>query len=81
MIDSARECECIYYFDEAKVSKISKIAICNFVSIPSDNEILLWHNRIGHPNFYSLKLLFPFKFSNNKIVKFQCKICGFTKYK
>lgn len=54
MIGSVRECEGLYYFDEIKVSRINQFAICNSIFVPSDNKILLCHNRIGHLNFHYL---------------------------
>ena len=28
-------------------------------SVSSDSEKILWHQRLGHPNFTYLKLMFP----------------------
>lgn len=40
MVDSAKECEGLFYFDETKVSECCQIAIGGSVSIPRDIEIL-----------------------------------------
>ena len=42
----------------------------------NDSEIMLWHYRLGHPNFLYLKTLFPKLFNKNNSSKtFQCEIC------
>ena len=39
---------------------------------------MLWHFRLGHPNFQYLKHLFPSLFNNKDV--FQCDICQFAKH-
>ena len=51
MIDSAKEREGLYYFDETKILGQSSPTVCNSTSYPKDSEILLWHKRMGHPSF------------------------------
>ena len=41
-------------------------------------EIMLWHFRLGHPHFQCLKHLFPSLFNNKDV--FQCDICQFAKH-
>lgn len=51
------------------------------VSHPSNNhDIMLWHYRLGHPNFVYLKKLFSLLFKNKNPTLFQCEICQFSKH-
>ncbi|KAI3450102.1 hypothetical protein Pfo_006767, partial [Paulownia fortunei] len=58
-IGSARMSERLYFFDEEVTGDRQAL---NFglksVSVSSDREIMLWHQRFGHPNFLYLKTLF-----------------------
>ncbi|RVW35219.1 hypothetical protein CK203_101896 [Vitis vinifera] len=47
MIDSAKEREGLYYFDETKILGQSSPTVCNSTSYPKDSEILLWHKKDG----------------------------------
>ena len=48
-----------------------------FVVIIND-AILLWHYRLGHPNFVYLEKMFPSLFNKNSN-PFQCEICQMSK--
>ena len=50
------------------------------VKTNNDSAILLWHYRLGHPNFMYLEKLFPSLFKNKMPKKFQCDICQFSKH-
>ena len=41
---------------------------------------MLWHYRLGHPNFLYLKNLFPKLFKNSKAKSLQCEICQLLKH-
>ena len=41
---------------------------------------MLWHYRLGHPNFFYLKRLFPSLFMNINPHFFQCDICQLSKH-
>lgn len=45
-----------------------------------DNAVLLWHYRLGHPNFLYLGKLFPSLFNNKSSRSFQCDICQLSKH-
>lgn len=49
-----------------------------FLSVKDD--IMLWHYRLGHPNFVYLNKLFPSLFKNKNISDFQCEICQLAKH-
>lgn len=45
-----------------------------------DSAIMMWHYRLGHPNFSYLKKLFPSLFINKNLQSFKCDICQFSKH-
>ena len=81
MIGNAREYGGLYYFDDGnsmfQQQKISNLKVC-FSS--TDDTIMLWHRRLGHPNFLYLKHLFPNLFRNKLLSSFQCDICQLAKH-
>jgi len=48
--------------------------------VNKDSEVLLWHYRLGHPNFMYLERLFPSFFSNKSSQSFKCEICQLSKH-
>ncbi|KAG6696818.1 hypothetical protein I3842_09G168100 [Carya illinoinensis] len=46
----------------------------------NDSAIMLWHYRLGHPNFLYLEKLFPSLFHNKNPNEFQCEVCQFSKH-
>jgi len=48
--------------------------------VNKDSEVLLWHYRLGHPNFIYLEKLFPSFFSNKSSKSFKCEICQLSKH-
>ena len=49
-------------------------------SVNKDSEVMLWHYRLGHPNFLYLEKLFPHLFINKKSKFFNCEICQLAKH-
>ena len=45
----------------------------------SDNPVILWHYRLGHPNFMYLEKMFPSLFNKNK-KHIQCEIYQLSKH-
>lgn len=83
-IDSARECSGLYLItrNNSPSGQALQVGSPSFqsslfnVSIPSlNNEVVLWHFRLGHPNFMYLEKLFPLLFKNKSPSSFQCEIC------
>ena len=63
MIGSARMTEDLYYFDDNHArNKQAQGFIGNVCSNPVLEQIILWHNRLGHPSFSYLKYLLPYLF-------------------
>lgn len=61
------------------MSENNQIAICNSVSIPMNNEFLLWHYRLEHLDFQYFKYLFSSMFSN-KTINFKYENCKLVKH-
>ena len=45
------------------------------------NKIMLWHFRLGHPNFQYLKYMFPNLFLHKNPSSFQCEICELAQHR
>ena len=81
MIGSAKEKDRLYYFDVGPdLSRQFQSTTVNFVFVSKENDIMLWHYRLGHPNFQYLKYLFPNLFKNKSSSSFQCEVCPFAKH-
>lgn len=52
---------------------------CVVSSHNKDSAIMLWHYRLGHPNFVYLKKLFPSLFNKDPL-SLQCEVCQFSKH-
>ena len=78
---SARIHEGLYYLEnteyEGQQAFASGVAS---ISVSSAREIMLWHHRLGHPNFLYLKRLLPSLFKHEDSVSFTCDICQFAKH-
>ena len=52
MIGSVRLIDNLYYFDDKRFeNKQAQVFISSVRSIPVHDQIMLWHNRLGHPSF------------------------------
>ena len=71
-IGSAREREGLYYFDGDN-DENKQVHTVSWEPSSRQNQVMLWHFRLGHPSFTYLKHLFPSLFRNND--NFQCEIC------
>ena len=60
MFSNARLIDNLYNFDDNRnENKQAQGLIAGVRSIPMHDQIMLWHNTLGHPNFFYLKHLFP----------------------
>ncbi|GMI96958.1 hypothetical protein HRI_003365100 [Hibiscus trionum] len=50
------------------------------LSTSKEDSVMLWHRRLGHPNFMYLKKLFPLLFLNKKISSLNCEVCQLSKH-
>lgn len=75
MIGSARMIDGLYYLaGDIPNSSHNKAAL----NVTADDKVLLWHQRLGHPNFPYLKSLYPEIFINKDQV-FSCQQCTIAK--
>ena len=49
-------------------------------SLSNKDEVMLWHYRLGHPNFVYLENLFPHLFINKSPSSYYCEICQLSKH-
>ncbi|CAN1791793.1 Retrovirus-related Pol polyprotein from transposon TNT 1-94, partial [Linum perenne] len=49
-------------------------------SISIEDQVMLWHFRLGHPSFKYLERLYPHLFANKKPSSYQCEICQLAKH-
>ncbi|KAK8273352.1 hypothetical protein V6Z12_D11G402000 [Gossypium hirsutum] len=50
------------------------------LSTAKEDTIMLWHRRLGHPNFVYLKKHLPLLFRNKSINSLKCEICQLSKH-
>lgn len=77
-IGTAKEYEGLYYLDVSTVSVLS-CGISGLASTTNDNNIVLWHKRMGHPSFSYLQRMFPHLHLNKSTIP-HCDICEFAKH-
>ena len=81
MIGSVRMPDGLYYFDNNFLKGgQAQVASSSVISILVEDEIMVWHNRLGHPCFSYLKQLFPTLFKNLNPLIFQCEVCQLSKH-
>jgi hypothetical protein len=78
MIGSAKMMDGLYYFEETFENKVAH-GLSGIGSTLVRDQIMLWHNRLGHPNFQYLKHLFPDLFKNVDCSSFECESCVLAK--
>ena len=93
MIDNAEFCSCLYLLKhDYSPKEKSYSAVCvrpeyysssNSLSSSlsnKDSAFMMWHYRLGHPNFIYLEKLLPSLFINKSSKFFQCDICQLSKH-
>lgn len=73
MIGIAKEYNGLYYFTGS--SSMSHYPKHLSLSVTSKSNVLLWHQRLGHPSFDYLRRLNPKLFINKDCSGFQCESC------
>lgn len=89
MIGSARQCKGLYIIQsEERLPVVEdllspRISACynSRTVLPSNSleRILLWHKRLGYPNFVYLKKVMPQLFSGIHVTDLKCEVCIFAK--
>ena len=78
-IGNAKKVDGLYYFTDNVVLE-RQVQVVNKSSQIIENEITLWHYRLGHLSFYYLQRLFPYLFKDKSPSLFQREVCEFAKH-
>ena len=70
------------YVSESVSNSVHSVSnsVSNSVSMSVESQVMLWHFRLGHPNFVYLEKLFPHLFIKEKSNFYQCEICQIAKH-
>ena len=83
MIGHAKEQDGLYYLETCnKDRRVQSLSSRSFhsLSLKSNKEkIWLYHLRLGHPSFHTLKVMFPDLFGGLVIEDFHCEVCELAK--
>lgn len=82
---SAKKSGGLYYLDVGSASQLPSKPISScfesfLVLNNNDDDVMLWHLRLGHPSFRYLKHLFPKLFHNKNFSLFKFEACEFAKH-
>ena len=77
-IGNAKECAGLYLLQVDDSKRKPEKSACVVVS-PKEEAVMLWHYRLGHPNFLYLKKMFPSIFNKSPNF-FHCEICEMSKH-
>lgn len=81
MIGGAEQNGGLYFLTQgSSIGRQGQQTCFNSISVSSDKEIMLWHDRLGHPNFQYLKYLIPKLFMNKNHLSFRCESCELAKH-
>ncbi|KAL5808353.1 hypothetical protein ACOSQ3_029044 [Xanthoceras sorbifolium] len=86
MIDSAKMCSRLYLLKIEGTLTTQALQVMlrdtntTMSSSSNNSEIMLYHYRLGHPNFLYLEKLYPSLFKNKNPESLQCEICQFSKH-
>ena len=78
-IGNARMINGRYYFKKNLSSGKSAQEFRSIYSMSIDEQIMVWHYKLGHPSFIYLKQLLPIMFKNKDRLKFKCESCLLAK--
>ena len=79
-IGNAEECAGLYLLQVEKSEEKLKNNYRIAAAVSNDNNpVMMWHYRLGHPNFTYLEKMYPSLFNKNK-EHFQCEICQLSKH-
>ena len=72
MIDNVKKCVGLYFLEEnqVNVNKEAQALSGESIFVYTSNQIMLWYNRFGYPNFSYLQKLFPSLFKKKDINSF-----------
>ena len=79
MIGIAEKKDGLYYLLGARDSSRAKSQNKMSTSVISNSDVMLWHQRLGHPSFSYMKVFYPNLFINKEKVLFRCEQCVLAK--
>lgn len=65
-----------YFVKDINVNKHAQATSCNSPSVFGEQEIMLWHHKLGHKSFPYFKTLSR----NKELVNLQCEACQLAKH-
>ncbi|TYK26806.1 Beta-galactosidase [Cucumis melo var. makuwa] len=65
--------------DDTSGSSISTTSLLSSYFNTSEHDFMLWHFRLGHPNFTYMKYLFPHLFLKIDVSSLSCDVCIWAK--
>ena len=81
MIGSAKESGGLFSLENgSSMTRLAQNICYGSIFITSNKQIILWHFRLGYPNFYYLRYLLLDLFKNKGPSFFQCQICELAKH-
>lgn len=86
-IGRARERDGLYYLEDQRINNKIQIplslssTLLSELVISNKDKIWLYHRRLGHPSFTTLKMMFPSFFKGYRVESFNCTDCEFAKHK
>ena len=61
--------------DDASSSSISRTSLLSSYFSTNEKYLMLWHFRLGHPNFQYMKYIFPHLFTKVDVSSLACDVC------
>ncbi|TYK11079.1 Beta-galactosidase [Cucumis melo var. makuwa] len=75
-IGTARHSRGLYILDDdTSCSSLSRVSLLSSYFSTSEQDCMLWHFRLGHPNFTYMQHLFPHLFSKVDVSSLSCDVC------
>ena len=85
MIGDTKERNGLYYLETPSNLSVNKSkSPLSFFSehyLSNKEKVWLYHRRLGHPSFRTLKILFPSLCKGLDVETFHCDVCEFAKHK
>ncbi|XP_074354950.1 uncharacterized protein LOC141693694 isoform X2 [Apium graveolens] len=81
MIGNAKQVGGLYFLENGNISeRLSQKTCFNSGLFTTNDNVMLWHYRLGHPSFHYMRHLFPKFFMNKDPSTFDCEICQLAKH-
>ncbi|KAL4030378.1 hypothetical protein IC575_008614 [Cucumis melo] len=67
--------------DDTSCSSFSRVSLLSSYFSTSEQDCMLWHFRLGNPNFTYMQCLFPHLFSKLDVSSLSCDVCTRAKHR